>query len=121
MIVRENPSFHTRSMVRIQELLSMNIKLARARLGFSQMHLAELCKLSTSFIGEIELAKKFPSPENLQRLCDALGLRPYQLFYEDEEWEVHDKYENLASLNSELKEKINILIEETIRKYLKDK
>jgi hypothetical protein len=42
------------------------------------------------------------------------------LFYEDEEWEVHDKYDRLASLYHELKEKMNDLLEETIRKYLRD-
>jgi transcriptional regulator with XRE-family HTH domain len=102
----------------MQQILSMNLKLARTRLGFSQMRLAEQCGISTSFMGEIELAKKFPSPKTLEKLCEVLGMRPYQLFYEDEEWEIHDKYDNIASLHHELKEKLNDLLEETIRKYL---
>jgi transcriptional regulator with XRE-family HTH domain len=120
MIVTVNQPIHTVSMARLQELLAMNIKLARARMGFSQMRLAELCDLSTSFIGEIELGKKFPSAKNLERLSESLGLKPYQLFYEDEDWEVHDKYDRLASLYHELKEKMNDLLEETVRKYLRD-
>jgi transcriptional regulator with XRE-family HTH domain len=88
-------------------------------MGISQMRLAELARLSTSFIGEIELGKKFPSAENLERLGEALGLRPYQLIYEAEDWEVHDKYDHLGSLRIELKEKIDALLEDIIREHLK--
>jgi transcriptional regulator with XRE-family HTH domain len=105
-------------MAKVQELLAENVKLARKRMGISQMRLAELCDLSTSYIGDIELGKKFPSPENLERLSEALGLRPYQLIYEPEEWTIYDKYDNIASLKTELKEKLGVLLEEIIRKHL---
>jgi transcriptional regulator with XRE-family HTH domain len=105
-------------MAKVQELLAENIKLARKRMGISQMRLAELCDLSTGYIGDIELGRKFPSAENLERLSEALGLRPYQLIYEPEEWVIYDKYDNIAALKAELKEKMNVLLEETIRKHL---
>ena len=41
-------------MNKIQELLAVNMKKARQTLGYSQMKLAEICNLSTSFIAEIE-------------------------------------------------------------------
>ena len=100
--------------------MANNIKLARKRMGISQMRLAELTRLSTSYIGELELGKKFPSAEKFERISDALGLHPYQLIYEAEDWEVHDKYDEVAALRMELREKMNILLEETIRKHLKD-
>jgi transcriptional regulator with XRE-family HTH domain len=105
-------------MSKVQELLAENVKLARKRMGISQMRLAELCDLSTGYIGDIELGKKFPSPESLERLSEALGLRPYQLIYEPEEWTIYDKYDNISALKTELKEKLGILLEETIRKHL---
>jgi transcriptional regulator with XRE-family HTH domain len=105
-------------MAKVQELLAENVKLARKRMGISQMRLAELCDLSTGYIGEIELGKKFPSAENLERLSEALGLRPYQLIYEPEEWLIYDKYDNISALKTELKEKLGVLLEETIRKHL---
>jgi transcriptional regulator with XRE-family HTH domain len=106
-------------MSKIQELLAANVKRSRKRLGFSQMRLAEICNLSTSYIGEIELGKKFPSAEKLELLSEALGLRPYQLLYEAEDWEVHDKYDSLASLKIELQQKMNNLLEETITRHLR--
>jgi transcriptional regulator with XRE-family HTH domain len=105
-------------MAKVQEILAENIKLARKRMGISQMRLAELCELSTGYIGDIELGKKFPSAENFERLSEALGLRPYQLIYEAEDWVVYDKYDNISALKTELKEKLGVLLEETIRKHL---
>ena len=104
-------------MAKVQQLLANNIKLARKRMGISQMRLAELAELSTSYVGELEVGKKFPSAENLERLGEALGLQPYQLIYEPEDWEVYDKYDEVAALRIELKEKLNALIEEVIRKH----
>ena len=71
-------------MTRIQEILRANVKRVRKELGYSQMKLAELCGVSTSFLGEIELGRKFPSAATLQKIADALGLRPFQLFLEEE-------------------------------------
>jgi len=105
-------------MTKLQQILSSNIRKARKELQFSQMKLAELCDVSTSFIGEIELCKKFPSAATLQRLADALGLRPFQLFLEKEDWAAFERYKLLTTLNLELKERITEDLSSTIRKYL---
>jgi transcriptional regulator with XRE-family HTH domain len=106
-------------MKALQEILADNIKLARSRLGFSQQHLAELCRLSISSIREIEKGKRFPSPHHLELLSDALGLKPYKLFYEKEQMELYDKYERLSNMYCELKDKFNTILDETTHKYLK--
>ncbi|MDR1624999.1 MAG: helix-turn-helix transcriptional regulator [Spirochaetia bacterium] len=106
-------------MSKVQDLLATNVKLARKRLGLSQMALAAICDLSTSYIGEIELGKKFPSAESFERLSEALGVRCYQLLYEPEDWEVNDKYDILADLKIELQTEINKILEETITKHLR--
>jgi transcriptional regulator with XRE-family HTH domain len=106
-------------MSKVQDLLATNVKLARKRLGLSQMRLAEMCHLSTSYIGEIELGKKFPSAQNFERLSEALGIRIYQLLYEPEHWEVNDKYDMIAGLKIELQTEINKVLEETITKHLR--
>lgn len=46
----------------------------------SQMNLAERCNTSTSYIGEIEIGKKFPSIEMIQKIAMALDVQPFQLF-----------------------------------------
>ncbi|GAB4369107.1 MAG: hypothetical protein Kow009_05750 [Spirochaetales bacterium] len=105
-------------MGKLQTIVGNNIKRARLRLHLSQSQLAERSGLSASFIGEIEGGKKFPSAENLERIAKALGLKPYQLLYEEEEWEVYDKYSTITSLYQELREKLNTDLEETIRKHI---
>lgn len=43
------------------------------------MELAERAGISAGFIGEIEMGRKFPSGENLERIAEALGVKPYRL------------------------------------------
>lgn len=49
------------------------------------MKLAELCGTSTSYIGEIEIGKKFPSVEMIQQIAAALHIKPYRLFTDNED------------------------------------
>jgi len=105
-------------MNKVQELLVLNMKNARQRFGYSQMKLAEVCNLSTSFIAEIESGKKFPSSSSILKISEALGLKPYQLFLEKEEGSAVDKYKTLTELYKELKSVINGDLERTVKKYM---
>jgi len=67
-------------MTSIRALLSFNIKKRRQILGISQVNLAEKVKTSTQYIGQIEQNKKFPSPEMLERIANALEVDSPQLF-----------------------------------------
>ena len=69
-------------MAKTRKTLGKNVKRMRKHLGYSQAKLAEFSRLSTNFIGEIELGKKFPSPESLERIAKALGSRPDLLIKE---------------------------------------
>jgi transcriptional regulator with XRE-family HTH domain len=107
-------------MANARELLAQNMKMARARLGYSQMKLAEKVGCSTSLIGDIEICKKFPSAENLDRIAEALALHTFQLFYEPKEskaslWE----QENLAMLMHKLKDTIADDIENVFTAQMK--
>ncbi len=108
-------------MTRIQEILRANIKKARQELGYSQMKLAELCGVSTSFVGEIELGKKFPSASTLQKLADTLGLQPFQLFLEEQDWAAFEKYNVLTTLSRELRQRLDEEVTETFHKYISQK
>ena len=103
-----------------QELLAVNLERARKRMGMSRSRLAKMARLSTGYIGEIELGKKFPSAEKLESISGALGLWPYQLFYEAGDWEVYDKYDEIACLRARLKEKLKAILEESVRRHLGD-
>ena len=106
-------------MLEIQRLLAKNIKEIRKQLGLSQAKLAEMVDCSTSFIGEIEIGRKFPSAENLQKIADSLGLDIFQLFLTDKKKKDFDKQMVLGNVKKELQKKFTKDLEETINKYLK--
>ena len=106
-------------MKTLRDLLAENVKTARIHLRFTQVYLAKLCDLSVSSISEIERGKRFPSPANIERLGNALGLRPYKLFYDKDQKEIYDKHERLAYYYCELTEKMNNLLDEITNKYLR--
>jgi len=105
-------------MNEIQLLLKNNIVKARKGLGYSQMKLASLCGVSTSFIGEIEIGRKFPSAKTLQKIANSLHLKPYQLFFTEEDWSTFEKYNVLIEILNKIKVKVTEDIEEIIKSYL---
>ena len=44
------------------------------------MKLAEMCDTATSYIGEIEIGRRFPSLKLIEKISKALGVEPYQFF-----------------------------------------
>ena len=67
-------------MTSIRDILANNLKENRKRCGFSQAKLAEEADTSTQYIAMIEISRKFPTPEMLDRLAEALGIETYELF-----------------------------------------
>jgi len=65
-------------------LLARNMKKYRKILGLSQMSLADKVGCSTTLIGNIEINRRFPSADNINRIADALGIRVADLFSETE-------------------------------------
>jgi len=63
-----------------QELFIINLKDFRKIRGFSQSKLAELCESTQAYIAEIEVGKKFPSPDMIERIASALDIESYFLF-----------------------------------------
>ena len=104
-------------MNELQKILLNNLKEARKRLGYSQMKLAELANVSTSFIAEIERGNKFPSSTNILKISKALGMKPYQLFLDEGDVSEWDKYKTLSTIMVELKTKINVDIETLLKKH----
>jgi transcriptional regulator with XRE-family HTH domain len=67
-------------MANIREILARNLKENRRKCGVSQSKLAEMADLSTHYIAMIELSRKFPSSETLERMAAALGIETHELF-----------------------------------------
>jgi transcriptional regulator with XRE-family HTH domain len=67
-------------MVDIREILAANIKENRRKMGLTQEKLAEKADMSLHYLAILELARKFPSGEMLERLAKALEIEPHELF-----------------------------------------
>lgn len=67
-------------MTNLRQLLAFTMKEKRRILGYSQAKLAEKADLSTQYIAMIELGRKFPGPETLERIAEALELDVPELF-----------------------------------------
>jgi len=67
-------------MTSIKEILAQNLKENRRRLGITQPELAEKAGMSTQYLAMIEIARKFPTADILERLSLALGINPHELF-----------------------------------------
>ena len=67
-------------MAKSRGILATNIKEYRRRLGYSQDKLAELTGISSQYLATIETCRKFPTPEVLDKISDALGIGIPELF-----------------------------------------
>jgi len=67
-------------MTNIKQLLAFNLKQTRIKLGLTQARLAEKADASTQYVAMIELGRKFPSLDLLERLAVALEIDNLDLF-----------------------------------------
>ena len=67
-------------MLNIKEILAANIKENRRKKGLTQEKLAEKADMSLHYLAILELARKFPSGEMLERIAQALEVESYELF-----------------------------------------
>jgi transcriptional regulator with XRE-family HTH domain len=77
----------------LKQIFVFNLKKFRKSEGISQMQLAEKCDTATSYIGEIEIGRRFPSIEMIEKIAQALEVEPYRFFME----ESGDQYGNLET------------------------
>ena len=101
-------------MSTVRELLAKNMKRYRQILGWSQADLAEKVGCSTTLIGNIEIQKRFPSAENLDRIAQALKITSSDLFAETETSSINNLI-NKYELKSLLENKINKVINDVFQ------
>ncbi len=90
----------------LHRCLATNLKALRQRWGFSQAELAERGGLSVGYMSELENADKWPSPSVLEKLADALHVRPFQLFLEPEDASSYQEWLERKDQIAELGEKL---------------
>ena len=91
-------------MTDVRVLLARNMKRCREILGLSQMKLADRVGCSTTLIGNIEIGKRFPSAENLNKIAAALDIPPSELFAEDSA--TIDRMQTTQELRARLEKKV---------------
>ena len=64
----------------LQDIFICNMKRFRKLRHITQEQLAELCGTDTSYIGQIEIRRRFPSLPLVERIAAALKVEPYQLY-----------------------------------------
>ena len=97
----------------IRNLFAKNLRRLRNERSISQMELADMADLSTTFINEIENERKWPSVESLTKLVRALGVEPGQFFSPDIVMEPSDA----EILKSKLANLITSAVNESIDSY----
>ena len=106
----------------LKQLFIQNLKYLRKKEKYSQMKLAEYCNTSPGYIGEIEMGRKFPSIELIEKMAEVLRVEPYHLF---RDWEkansgpdTEKPYPLLPNaMKNEIKSQIESSINEIFEKY----
>ena len=99
--------------VPIKEIFAKNLRENRRKCGFSQENLAEKAGISTQYLAMIEIARKFPASEVIERLAAAMKIKVYELFLVE-----HSPREELEllrqSIISEMKQTFGKIVEQAV-------
>jgi transcriptional regulator with XRE-family HTH domain len=69
-----------KKMLGIRQVLALNLKKNRQKCKLTQEKLAEKAGISAHYLAMVEVGKKFPTPEMLDKLAEALNIETVQLF-----------------------------------------
>jgi transcriptional regulator with XRE-family HTH domain len=74
------------------------------------MKVAELCDTAPSYIGEIEIGRRFPSLKLIEKIADVLNVEPFRFFI-DEAGEHQTELDETINLLAKLPEqqRLNII------------
>jgi len=108
----------------LQQIFIANLKKFRKERGFSQMTLSERCDTTSNYIGQIEMGRRIPSFEKIEKIAAALEIPYHELFVTDiiekkaqqkmetdeylKKMPAHVKRELIARLTAVLKKDIGI-------------
>jgi transcriptional regulator with XRE-family HTH domain len=102
----------------LRAVLSQNIKNYRAYRSLSQADLAEKAGISITFLSNIERGNKWPYPETLASIAQALEIEVYELFKPDSAIDDAAKVK-INSLINDISVSVQDSIKKTYLRYLK--
>jgi len=99
----------------LREIYAKNLRENRRKCGYSQEKLAEKAGISTQYLAMMEIARKFPTAEVLERIASAMKINVYELFLIE-----HSPREELELLRqdiiSEMKQTFGDIIRQSIKR-----
>ena len=100
----------------IKNTLGKNIKVFRARRGLSQADLSEKADISIPFLSNIERGIKYPQPDMLAKIANALGVEVNELFILKNTSGESTKM--LSHLSEDMTKNINLVMAEVFKRYM---
>ena len=94
----------------LKQIFVNNMKKRRKQLGFTQEKLAELCNTDPCYIRQIEIGRRFPSIDYIERIAKALNIPPFRLFYDESD----TKEDAFLAQQKEIKQSIKTMLIENI-------
>jgi len=98
----------------LQQIFITNLKKIRKERGLSQMALSEKCDTTSNYIGQIEMGRRIPSFEKIDKIAAALEIPSHELFI----YEAAEKKEVKKPKSREYLQKIPQNIKKEIISYL---
>ena len=100
----------------IKATLGRNIKILRARRGLSQADLAEKADISITFLSNIERGIKYPQPDMLSKITNALDIEVNELFFTN--LELREDTKLLNHMSEDISKNVNLAMSEVFKRYL---
>jgi transcriptional regulator with XRE-family HTH domain len=100
----------------IKATLRKNIKLLRSHKELTQAGLAEKAGISIIFLSSIERGTKYPKPDVLARIANALEVEVFELFKGS--LVPSDSKELITCLSEDITNKLNLTLKDAFKQYL---
>jgi len=108
--------------MQLRKILVQNLRKIRRERGITQAALAEKCGTDTSYIGQIEIGKRFPSLELIEKMAKVLKINPYLLFYIESDDNTDEKIlkKKKDTISDTKKEELTNRLTDAIRRIVKN-
>jgi len=109
----------------LKQVFIRNLREYRKKEGLSQMKLAEYCNTAPSYIGDIEIGRRFPSIEMIEKIAGVLKIEPYHFFRNKTENSNNSDTDNLFpllpnSMKKQIKTQIKTQIDQSTDEILNE-
>jgi transcriptional regulator with XRE-family HTH domain len=90
----------------LKDGMKLRLREIRKLRGLTLEQLGDMVGMSISYLSEIESGKKLPNSKRIERFCEALSVKPYELLRSDEEFDLTKHIIVLESLSPEARDAV---------------